>query len=214
MSVPGLTGGEQRPLMKLNARTAKVHVDDKVYDKITMLMDFDNAEVGPVRFGEGTAPDFRMIAMAAVVAGAPFPPMPPDVDAKGKPLFRRGVRMSVKLSDSVAAGSPSVRELASASLATVRAIDKLHTEWLATKEDGKLPVVKIDGWTEVPGQFGSNYAPVFRILKYVDRPPDMRPDARQNVGKPNPSTSGPPAHVIAVPGEPESFDAEDDADQF
>ena len=44
--VPGMTGGEQKPLLKYNAKSGKFHIDDKAYDKVTIVMDFDNAECG------------------------------------------------------------------------------------------------------------------------------------------------------------------------
>ena len=65
MAVPGMTGGDQKPLLKYNAKTGKWHVDDKVVDKITLLVDLENGESGWVRFGEGLAPDFRLVTMAA-----------------------------------------------------------------------------------------------------------------------------------------------------
>jgi hypothetical protein len=58
MSVPGMTGGDQKPLLKYNAKTAKWHVDDKVVDKVTMLLDLENGESGWVKFAEGSLPTF------------------------------------------------------------------------------------------------------------------------------------------------------------
>ena len=96
MAVPGMTGGDQKPLLKYNAKTGKWHVDDQVKDKITFLADLEHGETGWIRFGEGLTPDFRMTTMAAMVAGGQFPPMPADVDTKGKPLFKRGFPADVQ----------------------------------------------------------------------------------------------------------------------
>jgi hypothetical protein len=202
MSVPGMTGGEQKPLVKYNARTAKWHVDDKVIDKITLLVDLAHGETGWVRFSEGVAPDFRMTTMAAMVAGGQFPAMPPDVDAQGKPLFKRGFRLMCKISDQMANGRATVREWASCSLATVRAVDKLHSDWLAAD---MVPVVTTEGYIEVPGAFGKNYAPMLKILKWVPRPPDLKPDASLV------QVQQPPTRVTAPIGEPEQFDTDEDS---
>jgi hypothetical protein len=148
--------------------------------------------------------------MASLVAGGQYPPMPADTDSKGKPLFRRGFRLQVKISDQLAAGKPTVRELASGSLATVRAVDKLHTAWLAGRQDGRVPVVTIDGYREAPGQFGSNYEPIFKILKWIDRPSDLKPDnprVRPHQAQPQ----EPPPHVVDPIGEPEVFDEEEES---
>jgi hypothetical protein len=206
MAVPGMTGGEQKPLVKYNAKTAKWHVDDKVVDKITLLMDLEHAKAGWVKFMEGTAPDFRLVPMASLVAGGQYPPMPADVDSKGKPLFRRGFVMQVKVSDQMAGNKPKVREFASGSLATVRSIDRLHSDWFAGRQDGKVPVVMVDGYKESPGQFGANYEPIFKILKWIDRPSDLQPDGPQQPAQ----AQEPPPHVTDPVGEPESFDESED----
>ena len=101
-----------------------------------------------------------------------------------------------------------MREFASNSLATVRGIDKLHSAWLAQRQDGKVPVVICDSYTEAPGAFGANYEPVFRIIKWIDRPADLQASPSA------PSQPEPPAHVTDVPGEPESFDEYEAGDEF
>jgi hypothetical protein len=181
MAVPGMTGGDQKPLLKGNAKTSKWHIDDKVVDKVTMLVDLENGESGWVRFAEGVAPDFRLVPMASLVAGGQYPPMPADVDAKGKPLFRRGFRLMVKISDQLAAGKSTVR------------------------------VVTVDGYREVPGQFGSNYEPIFKILKWIDRPSDLKPDHPQARSQQT-HAQEPPSHVVdPIIGEPEIFGEVDDS---
>jgi hypothetical protein len=207
MAIPGMTGEDQKPLLKYNAKTAKWHVDDKVVDKVTMLLDLENGESGWVKFAEGVAPDFRMVPMALLVAGGQYPPMPSDVDSKGKPMFRRGFRLMCKISDQLAAGKPSIREWASGSLATVRAVDQLHTHWLASRQNGKICVVTVDGYKELPGQYGSNYQPILRIVKWIDRPADLKPGAVQATAQP--ATTTPPPHVMDPIGEPEVFDEDE-----
>jgi hypothetical protein len=209
MAVPGMTGGDQKPLVKFNAKSGKWHIDDQVVDKITMLVDLENAECGWVLFREGVAPDFRLVPMASLVAGGAYPPMPADVDSQGKPLFRRGFRMLAKISDQLAKGHPTVREWASGSLATVRGVDQLHTAFLAGRQDGKVPVVTTEGYKQVAGQYGANFEPILKILKWIDRPADFRTAAAPPASAP--TASEPPPHVTDVPGEPEAFDEQDES---
>jgi hypothetical protein len=204
-----MTGGDQKPLLKYNAKLGKWLLDDQTLDKITMLVDLEHAEAGWVRFSEGVAPDFRLTPMSALVAGGQYPPMPSDVDAKGKPLFRRGFRVMVKISDQLAKGRATVRELSSGSLATVRAVDRLHTAWLAERQDGKVPVVTTEGYRPVPGQYGNNYEPIFRITKWVDRPVDFQPLA--SVPTPTPTTVPEPPPHLDAPGEPEVFEEDEES---
>ena len=72
-----MTGGEQKPLEKYNAKTRTWHTDDKTSTKITAIFDIENGKSGWIRFIEGTAPDFRMVPMAALVAGRLTPPCRP-----------------------------------------------------------------------------------------------------------------------------------------
>ena len=46
MAVPGLSGGEAKPIIKLNAKAGKVVIDDKAYERMSMIVDMPNAEVG------------------------------------------------------------------------------------------------------------------------------------------------------------------------
>jgi hypothetical protein len=203
MAVPGMTGGEQKPLVKYNAKTGQWQIDDKVVTTLTMLVDMEHAEAGWAKFAEGVAPDFRMTTMASMVAGGAYPQMPTDVDQKGKPLFRRAFRVMVKIPDKLAAGKASIREWASNSLATVRSVDRLHTAWLAGRQDGKVPVVTMTGTLAIPGAFGSNQEPVLSIVKWIDRPAGFGPDA-------SPATpESPPPSITDPLGEPEVFDDAD-----
>jgi hypothetical protein len=208
MAVPGMTGGESKSLVKYNAKAGKMEVDNQVFDRITLIVDLEHGETGWIKFIEGIPPDFRMVTMASLVAGGPFPPRPADVDSQGRPLFKRGFRLLVKLPDNIAAGTARVREWTSTALVTVRALDQLHTEWLAHRQGDKVPVVRLVGVKKVPGQFGANFEPILEIAKWVDRPADLRPDASEEP-EPQPTMrrrQNPPPHVTDPIGEPEQFD--------
>ena len=62
---------------------------------------------------------------------------------------------------------------------TKRAFDGLFDQWFAGRADhpGQLPVVQVKTYEEVAGKHGSNFAPVFAIVKWIDRPADMQAGA-------------------------------------
>jgi hypothetical protein len=214
MALP-ITGSDQQPIVKYNAKSAKWKVDDTLLNDITMIVDMRNAEVGWMRFTEGLAPAFHMVPAVKLASGTPFPTMPSDTDATGKPLFKRGFRVTVKVADRlVGKGQPTVREWASNSLATCRGFNALHDLWLAAPESGNpglAPVVKMTSVTEISGQYGSNYQPVFVIKTWVPRPKDLT--LRLDGAAPAAAVDDDPLDdsvedLIAVPGEPEMRDAD------
>ena len=154
MAIAFLADKEQCPFIKINAKTAKVQVDDKEYDKISLLMDMETADVGYICFSAGKAPEYHMLPLAAVTAGAPLPPRPPEKDSQGKPLFKPGFRMQVKLP----IGSPPAPRVCVSWPPIVWRSGRRSTSFtpLGSKPNrtGKVPVVTLDGWTKVSGQKG------------------------------------------------------------
>jgi hypothetical protein len=183
MPIPGMTGGEQKPIIKYNAKAAKWKVDDVLLNSVSFIIDMDNIEAGWCKFTEGSAPDFKMVKVAELLNGANFPESPGE-------NYRKGFRATVKVSDKVAGGKPSVREFASNSFVTKRAFDGLFDQWFAQRADhpDQLPVVQVKNYEEIAGKHGANFAPLFTLIKWVDRPADM-----QTVS----------AHVTEVPDAPE-----------
>jgi hypothetical protein len=206
MPVPGMTGGDQVPILKYNAKSRMWRVDDTSVDRLDMIVDLDNAEAGQMRFAENSSPDFHTIKVADLLNGAAYPPAP-----AGESGFKKGFRVKVKISDKLAGGKTSVRELASSSFATKKAFDKLFDQWLAARQQypGKLPVVRVKSYEEIVGRFGSNYSPIFEIVRWVDRPPDLNGNpasAAPTKAAGAPAKATQPAAVL----EPEDFD--DDLD--
>jgi hypothetical protein len=172
--------GESKPIIKYDAKAAKWKVGDTVMNTITMIVDMDNVEVGPMRFGQGVAPDFHVVRAADIGRnGVSMPPTPKEVDEKGRSAYRRGFRAIVKLSDKIANGGPSVREWSSNSSATCAGVNLLHDAWLAAKDQhpGKVPVVRMTEAQVVSGAFGDNYRPILTIINWVPRPADLQQDA-------------------------------------
>jgi hypothetical protein len=201
MAIPGLVGGSSQPLLKYDAKARVFKVDDKTLTSLTAIFDIERSEVGWIKFADNTTPEFNLVPIDALGNGAAYPPMPDERDSRGRPAWRRGFRCRVKLSDKLAGSGPTLREWASCALATIRGFDQLHDQWLAGKQTGKVPVVSCNEFEEEPGQFGSNYRPVFKIEKWIPRPQDML-DAQ-----PAPSPKTPPP-TTADPGSAEDFSDE------
>jgi hypothetical protein len=168
--------GTRKDIIKYDAKAAKWKLDDKVLNSITMIVNMDDLEVGPMRFTQGAAPDFRLVRAAELGKGVGMPPLPADVDDKGKKVFRNGFRAFVKLPDQLTGKSASVREWASNSGATCDGLNALYDRWEVEKDQhpGKVPVVKMTASEAISGAFGTNYRPVFTIVRWVDRPADLQ----------------------------------------
>jgi hypothetical protein len=204
--VPGAVG-EGQPILKANAKSGRFTVDDVSVTRIMFIADLENAEAGWMRFGENMTPDFRLVPIRDLLAGKPYPDMPDVRDKDGKPLYRRGFRIMVKLGDKLAGGKPSVRELATNSFVMTTAIDGLIRAWYGQRQDDKLPVVEVLEWEEVKGAHGPNFRPKFLIKRLVDRPADLDGAGAKATRDDVPSHVADP---VADPvGEPEDIGDED-----
>ena len=75
MALP-ITGGDQKPVLKYNAKSAKWKVDDAVHNAVSMIIDMENVEVGWLKFSEASPPEFVLIKARDYDFGTPFPPRP------------------------------------------------------------------------------------------------------------------------------------------
>lgn len=171
-------GGDYANIIKFDARAGRMFRIDRSQDgggqwqtnniEITngfqAVVDMENISVGWALFAAGVAPSFSMVKL-----GQPLPAKPSD-------QHKQGFRVMVKLGK---ASGGDVRELASCAKVVIGALDTLHTAYEAQKaaNPGKLPVVALKGSTAVvstgKGQSSTNYAPIFEIVKWVDRPDDL-----------------------------------------
>ena len=153
------------------------------------LMDLAQIEVGWLSY-TGGAPDLRMVAF-----GTPLPPQPSKDHRQG---FRVRVYAPKLLN--------GLREFASSAKVVIAAMDALHSAYEAAPEhaQGLLPVVSLSGTAPVssktPQGTTTNYAPVFRIEKWVPRPADLPIGALPGaaapaVPAPMPSPAAPAAPV-------------------
>lgn len=194
-------GGDFTPVVKFDARAGRMFRVDREQDGggnwntnnveitngFTAVMDLENIEVGWLLFAAGVAPQLTLVKL-----GQPLPQRPSD-------QHKQGFRMMMKLGKS---SGGDVREIAATSKAVLGAVDDLHTAYEAQKaaNPGKLPVVALTGSKAIvstgKGQSSTNYAPIFEIQKWVDRPAELggASGATQQEAAPTPP---PPAAPVA-----------------
>ena len=178
----GGSGGSFTPVVKYDARAGRIFRVDRqqvdgawdtknveITNDFTAVMDLENIEVGWALFQAGVMP-----SLAMVKHGNALPEKPSD---KHKHAFR----LQMKLGK--AAGG-DVREMAATARCVLAAVDALHTEYEAGRaaNPGKLPVVSLGGTIAVTSegkdaqgnkQTSTNYQPVWKIDRWVDRPAEL-----------------------------------------
>lgn len=196
----GTSGAEFIPHIRYDARAGRLFRADRAQGsdgrwQTTMvdisnpppqfLMDLAQIEIGWLSYAGGT-PDLQMVPF-----GAALPP-PPSKE------HRQGFRVRV-FAPKLLGG---LREFASSAKVVISAMDALHSTYEAAPErsQGLVPVVSLAGTTPVtsktPQGSSTNYAPVFRIEKWVARPADLSPDAATAAAPPPAAAaSAPPRHV-------------------
>lgn len=149
---------------------------------LTLVYDIENIEVGWVKLDKSGV-DFRMVAI-----GENIGPRPEGTDMNGKPSYRQGFRMKV-YSKNLLGG---VRTFAHTAQCVIGQMDNLHTQFSTQfpANQGKVPVVTVTDTLPIKSGQSTNYAPVFTIDKWIDRPTDLTAPARTAAPKPQavPST--------------------------
>lgn len=168
---------------------------------LTLVYDIENIEVGWVKLDKSGV-DFRMVAI-----GENIGPRPEGTDMNGKPSYRQGFRLKV-YSKNLLGG---VRTFAHTAQCVIGQMDSLHTRFSTQfpANQGKVPVVTVTDTLPIKSGQSTNYAPVFTIDKWIDRPADLTAPARAEAPKPQavPSTGSghapPPAPKTAEPADME-----------
>lgn len=204
-------GGDFNKVIKFDARAGRMFRVDREQDAggqyqtenvevtngFTAVMDLENIEVGWCLFAAGVAPQLTLVPL-----GQPLPPRPSD-------QHKQGFRMMMKLGKS---SGGDVRELSATSKAVLGAVDELHTAYEAgnVANPGKLPLVALTGSKAIvstgKGQSSTNYAPIFEIQKWLDRPADLGGAAGAGEVKEEPKPAPKPA--------PAPVAASDDGEEF
>jgi len=192
-------GGDFLPVVKYDARAGRMFRVDKGADgsesiditkAFKAVFDFENVEVGWIRFGAGVAPDFQLV------------PLGTQLPAKPSEEHRQGVRMVVRLSKECGG---DVREIAGTSAAFLGGLEKLHDEYLKglAANPGKLPAVVLADTRAVESGSGAkkstNYAPVFEIKGWVARPADLVASPRGASAQAAATLAAPPAQKATPP---------------
>jgi hypothetical protein len=152
--------------------------EDYEVTDMTAVMDIGNVKTGWFEFVQGGTP---VVALDPSLTEAA--PKPSDG-------AKRGFRV-VLFSEKNIGG---LREMSSTAGVVIGSMNELHTAWQNAPEQkaGKLPVVKCTGTTAVKSAKSTNYAPVFSIVSWVDRPAAFDGDAAPGKAAPATKTQAPP----------------------
>lgn len=216
----GGDGGDIIPYVKYDARAGKFFRNDRAQDStgsysnnsvditnnFKAVVDMENVEVGYIKFGAGTAPEFMLVRL-----GDPMPHKPADGS------FKQGARLMLKLHQSCGG---DVREVASNAASFLKGVDELHTAYEAGKaaNPGKLPIVVVKATTPVTSGSGqkksTNYQPVFEITGWAPRPVDLVHVAKGSTASPSTAPAAAPSTgstQVGAPAakQPAMADAED-----
>lgn len=175
--------GNFLPIVKYDARAGRMARVDRadgennsvdITNNFRAVFDFENVEVGYIRFSAGSAPDFKV---------SRYYDNKPVVDPKGD--YKPGVRFVVKLGKDCGG---DIRELASTAGAFLEAAKRLHVEYEAgvKANPGKLPVIALAGvkprTTGEGAKKSTNYEPELQITGWVARPADLTFSPREHSG--------------------------------
>lgn len=174
-------GGQFLPRLAYNAKAGKLFKVDRVQGAdgwtsvetdLTMTQPTFAADMGSIQVG-WIYYSKQGMQSALVPAGHPRPPKPasPGQTDDGKAAsFKAGFKLLV-------AGKAigGLREISGNSIAIVKGMNALHADFEAAPEAaaGKIPVIKMTRTVAEKSEFGTNYAPQFDIVAWVDRPADL-----------------------------------------
>lgn len=181
--------GNITPIVKYDARAGRMQRVDRedgistpydITNNFRAVFDLENVEYGWLAFS-ASGPDFKLVRL-----GEALP-------AKPSENHRQGVRLRLKLASDCGG---DVRELATVARVALRGLDELHTRYEAEKANHpvvSLPIVTLAKTIPVTSGSGAqkstNYQPVFEIVGWAPRPPDLQPKAT-TASAPGPANGG------------------------
>lgn len=160
------SGGVFVPRVEYNAKSGRLTRVDRTADgaetiriDVTMQQpayawDISSIEIGWANFQAGTAPSLIMVPYGQ--------PMPSRPDRNHKAGFRSKVWDGRE---------ERAREFSATAGVTVNAIEALWDQLTAMPEAaaGKVPVIRLVNVIAISAQRGTNYAPDFRLVQWLDR---------------------------------------------
>lgn len=163
MSLYEAPSGDMTPWVKFNGKAGRWYVkkDSTEVEVVNpvFVADLANAKRAWMHFQEGQAPNVVYF--------------PTHDSAVPKPSENHKLGISLNLFSNAMFGG--VVRMESNSINTCKALGELYASYSASDEAkaGKLPVVKVTGATPIKGNYGTNFAPVFIIDKWVVRPAEF-----------------------------------------
>lgn len=163
MSLYTAPSGDFTPYVKYNAKAGRWYCkkdgEEAEVQNPVFVADFANVKKAWMYFMEGQAPDVVY-----------FPDLVAQVEKPGND-HKLGLSLSLFSNDAFG----GVVKMETCSSIACGALSDLYDLYEKAAESGKgqLPVVAVKGSEPIKGQFGTNYKPVFEIVKWVDRPAEF-----------------------------------------
>lgn len=196
----GTTDGDFTPWVKYNAKAGRWYVkgetgDVEVQNPI-FVTDFANIQTGWFYFSPGSAPERVMDASLTQRAPKPDRNYVDKTTGKTRDCFSRGFAVNLFSNDHFG----GVVELSATSAILCGAIDDLYDLYEAAPESkqGMLPVVQFVQAEAITGKHGTNYKPVFSIVKWIPRPVEFDTQPAQQAVQPVEAAAAPVATQAAV----------------
>ena len=160
-----------KPFAKYNAKAGRWYKsvdkeDIEVKDPV-FVADFANIKTGWFYLKAGQAPQIVIDPSLDVMADRPELTYTDD-KGKVRQCFNRGFTLDL-FSE---ASFDGVVEISGTSKILNNAINAIYSEYEEglKANAGKLPVISVEKTEAIKSDFGTNYAPTFKIEKWVDRP--------------------------------------------
>lgn len=160
------SGEDFKTFVKYNAKAGRWYTKEDKPDAeefevkdMTAVFDFRSLRTGWFLFAAGVAPIKQL--EDKLDDNTPRP-------GEG---FKKGFQINLFSSKNLL----GVREFASTAGVVIDAMNELYDYCFAApeREAGKLPVVKCVDARAISGAHGTNYAPVFQVLSWVERPSEL-----------------------------------------
>lgn len=166
MQSPTSNGEDFKVYVAFNAKAGRWYTKEDKPDAelfevkdLTAVFDFKSLKTGWFLFAPGVAPVKQI--NPTLDANTPRP-------GDG---FKTGFQLNLFSSKNLL----GVREFASTAGVVIDAMNNLFDEYAAAPErkEGKLPVVRCVDVRAISGAHGTNYAPVFQIMDWTERPAEL-----------------------------------------
>jgi hypothetical protein len=168
------------PYLKFNGKAGRWYTRNDVGEEVEItdliaIFDLALIKTGWIHFEEGLPPQ---TAWDSNAAASPKP--------SNMPKAKRGFAVNV-----FAPKIGGLREFSSTSNGAVIAVRDLYDGQFekAPERLSKVPVVKCEKILPVKSKFGTNYEPVLKIVKWVDRPEGL-PQGSPHITEPKPTKGG------------------------